>query len=200
MKKDGGVDGSELETRRKEKDHSHRDRGRWSWQLVGRRDEETPGELTRCIGYLVATGGEDWALVLDVCERASSSEIQAKEAVLALRREFKYDTLEDLLASSKTSPVVRERMLDILAGAAYASASKKDTGFRGLWKKVKPHDKPDEGVPFDTNDAMFNPPVVAAANRPSMVDLQPLLNNPSQTSISTSTSLEVHNGKIRYDG
>ncbi|KAK7049963.1 hypothetical protein VNI00_005394 [Paramarasmius palmivorus] len=199
MKKDGGGGWFRGWNKEKEKDHSHRDRGRWSWQLVGRRDEETPGELTRCIGYLVATGGEDWALVLDVCERASSSEIQAKEAVLALRREFKYDTLEVLLTGSKTSPVVRERVLGVLAAAAYASAGPKDSGFRGLWKKVKPHYKPDEGVPFDTDDPMFIPPVVADANRPSMVDLQ-LLNNPSQTSISTSTSSELHNGKIRYDG
>jgi hypothetical protein len=40
-------------------------------------------------GYLTATASEDWALVLEVCERASSSESNAKEAVKALRREFK---------------------------------------------------------------------------------------------------------------
>ncbi|EKM52640.1 uncharacterized protein PHACADRAFT_100468, partial [Phanerochaete carnosa HHB-10118-sp] len=32
-------------------------------------------------------------------------------------------------------------------------------GFRGLWRKVKSPEQPDEGVPFDTDDAMFNPPV-----------------------------------------
>ena len=40
-------------------------------------------------GYLTATGSEDWALVLEVCERASSSEANAKEAIKALKREFK---------------------------------------------------------------------------------------------------------------
>ncbi len=35
----------------------------------------------------------------------------------------------------------------------------KDTGFRGLWRKIKPADKPEEGIPFDTDDAMFSPPV-----------------------------------------
>ncbi|KAJ7222469.1 hypothetical protein GGX14DRAFT_428833 [Mycena pura] len=69
------------------------------------------------------------------------------------------DTLEDLLSSTRTSPVVRERVMDVLAAAAYASGSKKDTGFRGLWRRVKPRDKPEEGVPFDTEDAMFNPPL-----------------------------------------
>ncbi|KAJ7584972.1 hypothetical protein C8J56DRAFT_949541 [Mycena floridula] len=49
--------------------------------------------------------------------------------------------------------------MDVVSAAAYASGSKKDTGFRGLWRKVKPPGKPDEGVPFKTDDAMFNPPV-----------------------------------------
>ena len=44
-------------------------------------------------GYLTATASEDWALVLEVCERASSNESNAKEAVKALRREFKFVTL-----------------------------------------------------------------------------------------------------------
>ncbi|KAG7095922.1 hypothetical protein E1B28_006606 [Marasmius oreades] len=173
----------------KEKEKEHRSQ---SWQLV---HHEEQGELTRSIGFLTATASEDWGLVLDVCERASANEANAKEAIRALKKEFKYgepaaqlsaarlwaimlrnsselfigqstsrkffDTLEDLLLSSRTSPVVKERVLDVLAAAAYASGSKKDTGFRGLWKKVKPHDKPDEGMPFDTDDAMFNPPVLA---------------------------------------
>lgn len=45
-----------------------------------------------CLGYLTATASEDWTLVLEVCDRASASESNAKEAVRALRREFKYDT------------------------------------------------------------------------------------------------------------
>ncbi|KAF7373431.1 hypothetical protein MSAN_00552700 [Mycena sanguinolenta] len=156
------------------------------------RDEEN--ELTRKIGFLTATAAEDWTLVLDVCDHASASEADAKEAVRALRREFKYgeppaqlaaarlwaimlrnstetfisqcttrkflDTVEDLLASKYTSPVVRERVMDVLAAAAYASGPNKDVGFRGLWRRVKPHDKPEEGVPFDTEDAMFNPPLM----------------------------------------
>ncbi|KAG6908708.1 hypothetical protein DXG01_003641 [Tephrocybe rancida] len=142
--------------------------------------------------YLTATASEDWGLVLEVTERVSASENNAKEAARALRREFKYgeptaqlaaarlwaillrnaknevfiyqstsrkftETLEDLLSSARTSPVVRERVLDVIAAAAYASG--KTTGFRTLWKRVKPADKPDEGMPLDNDDAMFNPPV-----------------------------------------
>ncbi|KAJ7233309.1 hypothetical protein C8J57DRAFT_1480333 [Mycena rebaudengoi] len=140
-------------------------------------------ELTRKIGFLTATASEDWTLVLDVCDQAGSSESNAKEAVRALRREFKYgepaaqlaaarlwaimlrnssdtfisqstsrkfiDTLEGLLTSARTSPVVRERVMDVLAAAAYANGTKKNTGFRGLWRRVKPRDKPEEGMPFD---------------------------------------------------
>ncbi|KAJ7233200.1 hypothetical protein C8J57DRAFT_1480382 [Mycena rebaudengoi] len=146
-------------------------------------------ELTRKIGGLPhcklqrRLKPEAWTLVLDVCDQAGSSESNAKEAVRAMRREFKYgepaaqlaaarlwaimlrnssdtfisqstsrkflDTLEDLLTSARTSPVVRERVMDVLTAAAYANGTKKNTGFRGLWRRVKPQDKPEEGMPFD---------------------------------------------------
>jgi hypothetical protein len=32
--------------------------------------------------------------------------------------------------------------------------------FRALWTRLKPVDKPDVGIPFDTDDAMFSPPIV----------------------------------------
>ena len=59
------------------------------------------------------------------------------------------DTLDDVLTSQRTSPVVRERLLDVLAAAAYAASSgtlKYETGFCSLWKKVKPAGKPDEVI------------------------------------------------------
>jgi hypothetical protein len=49
----------------------------------------TPRNITETIGYLTATASEDFALVYDVCDRASANEANAKEAVRALRREFK---------------------------------------------------------------------------------------------------------------
>ncbi|KAG2746000.1 hypothetical protein P692DRAFT_20782715 [Suillus brevipes Sb2] len=189
----------------KEKDKEGRER---LW-----REEDNPSELTRMIGYLTATSSEDWTLVLEVCDRASATEANAKEAMKALRREFKYadpksqlsaarlwaimlrnasdifltqissrkfiDTLEDVLTSSRTSPVVRERLMEVLAAAAFITSSRphpspksepspfslKDRdrdrdGFRVLWTRLKPADKPDVGIPFDTEDAMFSPPIV----------------------------------------
>ncbi len=49
-------------------------------------------------GYLTATSSEDWTVVLDVCERASATEANAKEAAKALRREFKCTTCPLLLS------------------------------------------------------------------------------------------------------
>ena len=161
-----------------------------------RHSAESERTLTSMIGYLAATNSEDWSVVLEVCDRASMNDSNAKEAVKALRSEFKYgqphaqlaaaklwaimlrnstdifisqsrqrkflDTLEELIKSGRSTPVVTDRLLEIIAAAAYASGrhkkgSEKD-GFRGLWLRVKPADKPDEGIPFDSEDAMFSPP------------------------------------------
>jgi hypothetical protein len=82
----------------------------------------------------------------------------------------------------------------VLAAAAYASSGtsyKNESSFRVLWRKVKPPGKPDEvcpilavcesvriprtffllqGVPFDPDDAMFNPP---SPRRSTAVSLTP---------------------------
>jgi hypothetical protein len=41
------------------------------------------------LGYLTATACEDWEVVVEVCERASANQANAKEAAKALRREIK---------------------------------------------------------------------------------------------------------------
>ncbi|KAG1830275.1 hypothetical protein DFJ58DRAFT_908857 [Suillus subalutaceus] len=204
-----------------------RDKERESREKEKEREKDKDGR-DRIWRYLTATSSEDWTLVLEVCERASATEANAKEAMKALRREFKYadpksqlsaarlwaimlrnasdifltqissrkfiDTLEDVLTSSRTSPVVRERLMEVLAAAAFITSSRpnlspksepspfslKDRdrdrdGFRALWMRLKPIDKPDVGVPFDTEDAMFSPPIVptrpAIEERPSKKSL-----------------------------
>ncbi|KAF8331605.1 hypothetical protein F5887DRAFT_922689 [Amanita rubescens] len=102
---------------------------------------------------------------------ASANAENAKEAVRALRREFGRKfliTLEGLITSSATSPVIRERLLllwrsvqiSIRLSLLISVKGPKDSGFRRLWKKVKPVDKPEEfeGVPFDIDDATSNAP------------------------------------------
>ncbi|KAG6906988.1 hypothetical protein DXG01_011064 [Tephrocybe rancida] len=142
-----------------------------------------------CAAYLTGNLPENWSwgMAIDVLERVNENENNAKEAMRALQRDFKYGdpmtqlsaarlwaillrnstspgfiihstgskftaTLEDLISSPHTSPVVRERVLDVIAAAAYASGA---TALQALWKRVKPFDKPDEGIPMDIDDFMF---------------------------------------------
>ncbi|KAH6911954.1 hypothetical protein BKA70DRAFT_1266042 [Coprinopsis sp. MPI-PUGE-AT-0042] len=81
------------------------------------------------------------------------------------------DTLQDLIKSDQIAPVVRDRLLEIVAAAAYASGGQttgsEKNGFRGLWLRVKPADKPDDGIPFNPEDSMFNPPSSYANGAPS---------------------------------
>ncbi|KAF8130374.1 hypothetical protein EV363DRAFT_1399531 [Boletus edulis] len=170
----------------KERDRDRLDRIR---DRDRREDDNGTAELTRMIGYLTATASEDWSIVLEVCERASANEQNAKEAARALRREFKHlwaimlrnasdvfiqqisqrkfiDHLEDVLTSPRTSPVVRERLMESVG------KDKDKDGFRALWCRLKPADKPDSGVPFDTEDAMFSPPVVSLPRPLSQYSLE----------------------------
>ncbi len=62
------------------------------------------------------------------------------------KREF-LETLEDVLSSQRTSPIVRENLLDVLAAAAHASSRtshKRESGFAVLLGKFKPAGKPEE--------------------------------------------------------
>lgn len=54
------------------------------------------------------------------------------------------DALEEVLTSPSTSPVVRERLMDVLAAAAFKHPGSLKEGYRALWKRLKPNDKPDE--------------------------------------------------------
>ncbi|KAH8826545.1 hypothetical protein DL96DRAFT_1556981 [Flagelloscypha sp. PMI_526] len=58
--------------------------------VLGQSCTRVEGKLGRMIFYLTATASEDWGLMMEVCEQASLSESHAKEAVHALRQEFKY--------------------------------------------------------------------------------------------------------------
>ncbi|KAH0834019.1 hypothetical protein J3R83DRAFT_11255 [Lanmaoa asiatica] len=232
---DGMLRDREKDKWRAEKERD-RDRDRFERVRTGDRREDDLGtaDLTRMIGislsafnipntdplllgYLTATASEDWSIVLEVCERASANEPNAKEAARALRREFKQvmyaepkaqlaaarlwaimlrnasdvfiqqisqrkfiEALEDVLTSPRTSPVVRERLMEVLAAAAFITSSRSQSAgkekdkdcFRALWCRLKPADKPEMGVPFDTDDAMFSPPVVSLPRPLSQYSLE----------------------------
>ncbi|KAF9256017.1 kinase-like protein [Marasmius fiardii PR-910] len=74
----------------------------------------------------------------------------------SISRKF-LNTVKDLVRNSRTAPVVRNRVLDVLAAAAYASNPNEGPAFRELWKKLKPPYKPDEGVPFEIDNPLLGP-------------------------------------------
>jgi hypothetical protein len=48
-------------------------------------------------------------------------------------------------------------------------------GYQALWRKVKLPETPDSGIPFDTEDAMFNPPTPHHMSAQVVPDHAPLL-------------------------
>ncbi len=69
------------------------------------------------------------------------------------------DALEDVLSSQSTLHVVRERLLDVLAGAVYASSRTSYQGVSGfgvLWRKVKSAEKPDEVGHYPQYASLFD--------------------------------------------
>ncbi|KAG8830378.1 hypothetical protein FRC18_008187 [Serendipita sp. 400] len=67
------------------------------------------------------------------------------------------ENLEDVINAETTSPVVRERLLDVLASAAYKFGKMPGKeGFAAIWRKVRPSWKPAEGLPFDSLEGLFD--------------------------------------------
>jgi len=75
------------------------------------------------------------------------------------------ETVESVILSPTTSPVVRERLIDVLAAAAFTFHGPGKEGFQSTWQRVRPPDKPEEGVPFDTQDPMFDPKILGHRER-----------------------------------
>ncbi|KAH7100451.1 hypothetical protein BKA62DRAFT_830912 [Auriculariales sp. MPI-PUGE-AT-0066] len=76
------------------------------------------------------------------------------------------EVVEEVCTSNKTTPVVRERLLEVVAGAAYAHPSSGRDGFAGAWRRVKHPSQPEEGIPFDDLDPMFTPPAPKTQRQP----------------------------------
>ena len=46
--------------------------------------------------------------------------------------------------------------MDVLAGAAFTFHGPGKEGFQSTWKRVRPPNKPEDGIPFDVDDPMFD--------------------------------------------
>ncbi|KAJ7266466.1 hypothetical protein B0H12DRAFT_161913 [Mycena haematopus] len=87
-----------------------------------------------------------WAILL----RNSSTEFISQSTAVDF-----LETIQALVASSATSPVVRNRVLHVLGDAVYSNPNVE--GFHGLWMTVKPPDAPDQGSPYNAHDAILRP-------------------------------------------
>ena len=67
------------------------------------------------------------------------------------------EAVESIILSQSTSAVVRERLIDVLGGAAFSFHGPGKEGFQSTWKRIRPLNKPEGGIPFDLQDSMFDP-------------------------------------------
>ncbi|KAF8063192.1 hypothetical protein FPV67DRAFT_1505453 [Lyophyllum atratum] len=77
--------------------------------------------------------------------------------------------LEELVTNPWASPPAKERALEVIAAAAYRMGNggatdpnepeleEQDMGLKGLWRRVKPIGKPDEGIPLNNDNSILMP-------------------------------------------
>ncbi len=66
------------------------------------------------------------------------------------------DAVEYVILTLTGEPVVRGRLMDVLAGAAFTFHGPGKEGFQSTWKRVRPLNKPEEGIPFNMGYPMFD--------------------------------------------
>ncbi|KAJ7822806.1 hypothetical protein B0H14DRAFT_3875402 [Mycena olivaceomarginata] len=97
---------AEMEAREREaREREHHGAG-------GSAETRRTSSRARSVRFLTATASADWTLVLDVCDHASATEANAKEAVRALRREFKYGEPAAQLAAARVWAIMLRNSAD----------------------------------------------------------------------------------------
>ncbi|KAJ7495403.1 hypothetical protein FB451DRAFT_366011 [Mycena latifolia] len=87
-----------------------------------------------------------WAILLRNSSAAFISQSTAADFL---------EAIEALLASPRTSLVVRHRVLRVLGDAVYSNPQ--SDAFRTLWLRVKPADELLQGAPYNDHDAILRP-------------------------------------------
>ncbi|KAJ7697232.1 kinase-like domain-containing protein [Mycena rosella] len=79
------------------------------------------------------------------------------------------EAIEALIVSSRTSPVVRHRVLRVLGDAVYSNPGRE--AFLALWLRVKSDDDDAQGSPYNDHDAILRPSGYShRANAPGILD------------------------------
>lgn len=77
-----------------------------------------------------------WAIMLQNCSEVFTEQTASRKSL---------DAVEDVITSTRTTPVVRERLLEVLGTAAYHhTKNDKKHPFAVLWRKVKPQSAPEQ--------------------------------------------------------
>ncbi|KAG6905435.1 hypothetical protein DXG01_002745 [Tephrocybe rancida] len=167
----------------------------WSWDLVVEFAERVGAnksdakEAARALRREFDYGGPTaqmaaaqlWAMMLQNANNNAVFVHEMKNPRLII-------ALENLLLSSRTSTVVR--LLRVIGAAAYASGE--DSPVSALWKRVKPANKPDKGIPWKT-DSMIRP-------KPDSKIPQASSLNPSPIPASHSDTATLPNNNVIDDG
>ena len=93
---------------------------------------------------------------ISLCEFRQASPRSNTLIVQTATKKF-MKTVESVILSPATSPVVRERFIDVLAGAAFTFHGPGKEEFQSTWRRVRPLNKPEDGIPFNMDDLMFDP-------------------------------------------
>ncbi|KAF8700054.1 GAT domain, partial [Rhizoctonia solani] len=172
---------------------------------------------------------EDWTVVMEICDRASMNDSEAKEASKALLKDIQCDCqifgtpaaqlsaarlwailmqncaqyfvghtasrkflgkIEEVVLSQETSPVVRDRLVEVIGGLVYSLRESRHLGpYQATWKKLILRlnlSYPVEGVQIPADDPILNPspPGPASSLR------RPSPNRPIQHRIHSNAELE----------
>jgi len=103
------------------------------------------------------------------------------------------EVVEELCTSSSTNPVVRERLLEVIAGAAFAHSTPERRNFVNSWRRVKAPGQPDEGIAFDDRDPTFTPPALEALRQRHTPQLRLHAPQASQNAREPSVGEEIRN-------
>ncbi|KAF8318012.1 hypothetical protein DL93DRAFT_2165419 [Clavulina sp. PMI_390] len=105
------------------------------------------------------------------------------------------ETVEEVATTTKVEPVVRERLREILGGAVFEYTRTPQGGvdrkhpYVILWRKIKARSAPDEGVPLNPNDPMWNLPLPVPAPGSEPNAIPPHVRNRAEWSSSPTPSM-----------
>ncbi|KAG8715352.1 hypothetical protein FRC11_004522 [Ceratobasidium sp. 423] len=64
-------------------------------------NDRTQWEMSRLIGYTTSTSVEDWSVVMEICDKVNLSDLEAKEASRALRKDIQFGRPAVQLAAAR---------------------------------------------------------------------------------------------------